>query len=355
MNAYEESPNLDFLRSMAVIFVTAFHILLFYERRHDPSVAPLRIFHNIGNWGVLIFFVHTSLVLMFSLERQHNRFEDAPAYLPFLTRRIFRIYPLSIFVVLCVVLLRLPMADLTQSGFQAVHLKWTGLLANLLLYQNLTHTDSVIFPLWSLPYEIQMYLFLPVLFLLNWNSRRAWPIVALWAMAVFVDMHSAGLERHGIPDFIIYVPYFLSGVFAYAISKGWTFRLPAILGLPALALITAAYLEDPSLLNSWVCCMLLATLLPQFKEFKNAAWRRVFQLIARYSYGIYLTHCISIWLAFQEISGPEWLRWLTFLSTVIVFPIAVYHLLERPMIKIGERVAMNVRLRLQHPAPAAIA
>jgi peptidoglycan/LPS O-acetylase OafA/YrhL len=352
MNAYKESPNLDFLRSLAVLFVTAFHILLLSERRHDAAVSQFRFFHSIGNWGVLIFFVHTSLVLMFSLERQHGLFGNSPSYLPFLTRRIFRVYPLSIFIVLCVVLLKLPVADITSFGFQGVHLKWEGVIANLLLYQNLTHTSSVIAPLWSLPYEMQMYLFLPGLFLLVWNTRRAWPILGLWAVAVVLAMHGGGLERHGVPDFIIYVPYFLSGVFAYELSKGWTFQLPVYTGPLVLAAVTALYLSAPNLMNSWLCCMLLATLVPQFKELQNPALRRVFHLIARYSYGIYLTHFICIWLAFQELTAPEWLRWVTFLATATIFPVLVYHALERPMMKMGERAATTVRERLQHATPA---
>jgi peptidoglycan/LPS O-acetylase OafA/YrhL len=60
---------------------------------------------TIGSFGVLLFFVHTCLVLMYSMERSNlegRRLADN-----FYIRRIFRIYPLSIFAVLAAVALHL--------------------------------------------------------------------------------------------------------------------------------------------------------------------------------------------------------------------------------------------------------
>jgi peptidoglycan/LPS O-acetylase OafA/YrhL len=350
MDASTESPNLDFLRSAAVLFVPTFHLLLLFEQRHSSYVKRLGIFHSLGHWGVLIFFVHTSLVLMFSLERQRLRFPGKPAYIPFLTRRVFRIFPLSVFIVLLVTIFRLPVGYLTGGLFEPAQLHWTGIISNLLLLQNLSHTDSVIVPLWSLPYEMQMYLFLPPLFLLVWYTRRAWPVLLLWAMAVFVGMHHGGLEKRGMPDFIIYVPCFLSGVLAYALTKAWRLRLPAFLWPLMLTLLTVVYLRNPYYRNAWYCCLLLGIAIPQFREITNSVARRIFHEIARYSYGIYLTHFICIWLAFQAIGGiPEWSRWAILLVTMTVFPYVLYHLLEEPMIRVGEKMAVSFRVWLEFP------
>ena len=59
----------------------------------------------IGTFGVLIFFVHTSLVLMYSMERSDMRGEAL--FANFYIRRIFRIYPLSVLAVLVAVMLKL--------------------------------------------------------------------------------------------------------------------------------------------------------------------------------------------------------------------------------------------------------
>src|SRR5579862_2325059 len=152
MNARQESHNLDLLRSCAVLFVFASHLM--------EAFPGFRIgghqFSYLGLWGVLLFFVHTSLVLMFSLERQEQRLPGQPIYWPFLIRRCFRIYPLSILMVLFVVAFALPVGTMRGGQFLPIHPGWSGLVANLLLVQNIFGW-SVLAPLWSLPYEMQMY------------------------------------------------------------------------------------------------------------------------------------------------------------------------------------------------------
>ncbi len=350
MNASQENSNLDFLRSCAVLFVVAFHVLLLFEHRHSPYVSRLGFFHSMGQWGVLIFFVHTSLVLMFSLERLLLNFPGKPYYIPFLTRRVFRIFPLSMFIVLVVTLLGIPVAYLSGGTFTAAHLHWPDIVSNLLLLQNLTHTDSVIIPLWSLPFEMQMYLFLPVLFLLVRSRRYAWAIPLLWAAFAFVGSHGGWMERHGVTDLIIFVPCFLSGIVAYKLTKTWRLRLPAFLWPIALGVLTVFYLDEPTYQRAWYSCLMLGVAIPQFQEMTNRISRKTFQVIARYSYGIYLTHFICIWLAFQAVGSVSgWLRWAILLITVSVLPYLLYHLLEKPMMRIGERVAAALRDWLEPP------
>jgi peptidoglycan/LPS O-acetylase OafA/YrhL len=59
-----------------------------------------------GQLGVLLFFIHTSLVLMMSLARLEK--SEGGLAARFYIRRAFRIYPLAIVAVLSVVALQIP-------------------------------------------------------------------------------------------------------------------------------------------------------------------------------------------------------------------------------------------------------
>src|SRR5215475_12688960 len=84
------SANLDLLRAIAVLLVLTQHLMVRLYIDHVWWIPS----NCLGWFGVLLFFVHTTLVLMESLERQQEGI-----FGPFYLRRFFRIYPLSIFAV----------------------------------------------------------------------------------------------------------------------------------------------------------------------------------------------------------------------------------------------------------------
>src|SRR4030088_2844768 len=90
------SANLDFLRSGAVLMVLVNHLTRHYHFDR---------FDDVGLFGVLLFFVHTSLVLMYSMQR--SPMAGFALVIAFYIRRFFRIYPLSILAVLTAVALHL--------------------------------------------------------------------------------------------------------------------------------------------------------------------------------------------------------------------------------------------------------
>jgi len=187
----EMSFNLDFLRSAAVLLVVGFH----FAKLFNWQFGRLRV-TDIGLLGVMLFFVHTTLVLMFSLERQRAK-STAPLFFPFMVRRCFRIYPLAILVVTFVYLFRIP-SDLQFGRFDLLHQNSGNLMANLLLIQNVTLQKANPGPLWSLPLEIQMYLVLPALFLFASRSKSSWGVIVFWWSAVAM-WYLAGFSTGMLP------------------------------------------------------------------------------------------------------------------------------------------------------------
>jgi peptidoglycan/LPS O-acetylase OafA/YrhL len=101
---------------------------------------------------------------MLSLERQEQKYGNVAFFKVFFVRRFFRIYPLSVFVVVVIFLFAIPATHLAPGILEAQKTDNLQLFANLLLFQNFLKDANILGPLWSLPYEIQMYLTFPFWF-----------------------------------------------------------------------------------------------------------------------------------------------------------------------------------------------
>jgi peptidoglycan/LPS O-acetylase OafA/YrhL len=358
-----ESANLDLLRALAVLYVVAFHVALFFQVTHRtrPDV------HALGHWGVLLFFVHTSFVLMASLERQSlaDGAQAGSLFSRFMLRRCFRILPLSTIAVLAVVGLRLPLTHLRDGHFVGIAPVWRDVISNLLLAQNLTGAESIEAPLWSLPYEMQMYLVLPALFMLARRAPTRGVVLGAWVLCFASAYAWMRIDRTHRADMPAYVPCFLAGVAAYALAvvaarrrenpvagpasgRGAPRRRwPAAAWPVALGLVTLAYLGHPSAAFGGLCCFAVALLLPHFEELRAGPIAQTCKLVARYSYGIYLSHFACIWLAFEKLgAAPPAIRVMTFLATATAMPVLLYHLVESPLISVGRRLTAPTKAGL---------
>lgn len=330
-----ESPNLDVLRALAVLLVLFDHLVKFfgYERLGYIEVSWM------GGFGVLLFFVHTCLVLMLSLERLQA--DGGSLFARFYIRRAFRIYPLSMLTVLTVVGFSIPASRIVSGGLVSYHPGTGEVIANLLLVQNLTaYRNHIIGVLWSLPMEIQMYVTLPFLFLL---ARRfgAKLLLGLWAAAIGVALIQPSISYR--LDIAQFVPHFIPGVVAYALLSKWQPRINAAWWPAWLVALTAIFLILPGNEFGWFVCLTLGVSIPLFE---NLTWKpltRAAHVVAKYSYGIYLGHLICIWAAF--VARPAWppvAQWGVFTLLIFALPAAMYHVIEHPFIKLGSSVAKRL-------------
>jgi peptidoglycan/LPS O-acetylase OafA/YrhL len=330
-----ESPNLDFLRAIAVLSVYVFHLLytLGLSQTETPDGRP-DFGWLLGRFGVLIFFVHTSLVLMMSLERMEH--SGRPLFSAFYIRRFFRIYPLSMACVALVVLFHLPQSP-RVPWFNP---DWSTITANFFLCTSLFYKGNVISVLWSLPLEVQMYLVLPFVYLIGKRYRLP-GIAVLWlggVIAAYIQPHIAG--RLTIAPF---VPCFMAGVASYFVGFGSARRRLPFLAWPltiaAAAGIFSAF-GSGSKEMSWIICLVLGLSAPLFADMQSQSLGRVSAWIARYSYGIYLTHMYALWTAFVVLKEHSlWLRLSVLIALSVGSPVIFYKALEAPMINLGTRLA----------------
>jgi peptidoglycan/LPS O-acetylase OafA/YrhL len=335
-----DNSNLDLLRTLAVCDVVGFHLLLFFKKGNLGSIWA------IGRWGVLLFFIHTSLVLMLSLERQEQKLAGTNIFWPFYIRRIFRILPLSMLVVTLIGIFNLPVGHLIHGDFQAVHLGTLGFISNLLLLQSLTGTESITAPLWSLPYEMQMYLILPVIYVLIRHTRSMWLTLGIWLAGTLAAYTADKAFHAGYPSFIMLVPCFIAGIVGYQVSKTSSFRMPFVAFPITIALASFYYLRKPSPAHSWMGCLIVGLFLLCFREAPYQWVRKACHTVAQYSYGIYLTHFACIWFAFVALGGlPLGLRWVIFAAAAAGVPVILYHTVEAPLISVGHQIVNKVGAR----------
>ena len=326
-----EDRNLDMLRAIAVTIVLIYHCA--QMRRTD-------ILPRVGHFGVLIFFVHTALVLMMSLDRLAS--DRLRYFRAFYIQRAFRIYPLSVLCVAAIVVFRIPWIHWGAYAAPSVG----RVIANLLLAQNVIgnpQTISVSGPLWSLPYEVQMYIVLPILF---WLLARH-PVAKTLYLLVAFSLCVASLEivlLHAWMGVTRFFPCFMGGVVAYFLRGRVRRFIPAALWpVTIVALGTVYYLAPVLNVCSWAACLGLGCILPFFAETKPGMIAMAAHLIARYSYGIYLAHVPMLWLCFYKLSFLAlWMKWGLFVTLLPATTVMLYHFVELPMIRAGHRVASRM-------------
>jgi peptidoglycan/LPS O-acetylase OafA/YrhL len=351
--------NLDTLRAFAVLCVLANHVIMV-----APFGSAVMLGYWLGRAGVLAFFVHTSLVLMSSLERHGTEGQDVTA---FYIRRAFRIYPLAIVAILLVVAMHMP-STVPVHGVVTPYIRprLPRLLANLALVQNLTESRDVVLVLWTLPIELQMYAVLPLCYLAAKRGPAAVAsllAVSVAAANVWVANITPDLWRL---DTLFFAPCFLSGVLAYALLRRQRrpARLPSWIWLALLPinLIVCSFFalqSDADVWESrrwmqWIFCLVLGLSIPLIRDMHPSLFSRGAKTIAKYSYGMYLFHVPALWIGFIVLgSAPALVRWMASAALAVAMPLVGYHVVEEPGILLGARVAARwvrlIKVRLAEP------
>lgn len=344
------SANLDYLRSVAVIAVMIDHLVPTLAN-HGTKLHPfiLAFTATIGQAGVLAFFVHTSLVLMYSLERlQQFCSGNAELAYRFYVRRVFRIYPLALATIVLVLALGIP----AMTWRETPPITTTVVIANLLLVQNIVTGQSVLGPLWSLPYEMQMYVFLPALWLLARPLAGAKHMVLLFILFSVLGLVLAQFTN-GKLNLLAYVPCFVCGALCYALRLHIKPVIHYAAWIPFVLMIVIVYCllhidrTAPVYWIGWIYCLAIGVSINAFADSKFHSFNALSEKTATYSYGLYLLHVPVLYLVFDvlQINSIPFAVVAYFALTVIT-SIGAFHLLELPFIEIGKRLSEGkVKLR----------
>lgn len=345
--------NLDLLRSLAVMSVVAVHIWSLSITFHlcSQNLVLRQVLHNLSFTGVMFFFVHTCLVLMLSMHRA----PDGQRGRNFLVRRAFRIYPLCWATILLV--LATGLTDQPNNSRQSIG--FGELAANLLLVQNIPgfHAGaSIIGPLWSLPWEVQMYLVLPLFFAILKRFASLYVVFAIWGGATALAVTLSLLRvSHLHPE--VFPPMFIAGMVAYKLviwrsAKSdkqalpawiWPFVVLGLFVLEASLMRDRMYWTASGITIDSGVCLALGLAIPVFEDLR-AKWVVLpAQQIAKYSYGIYLLHVPAIVFVFRYLPGlPFALKIVASLALTAFLSFISFHAIENPLILMGKRLTQPV-------------
>jgi peptidoglycan/LPS O-acetylase OafA/YrhL len=338
-------PNLDLLRSVAVSVVLLSHLVMSFDLYDHPISKALAI-KELGMLGVLLFFIHTSLVLMMSLDRLGpvNLFQR------FYIRRVFRIYPLAIAAIALALFFHIPPHFEPTYQPQSISV----IIQNVLLVENFFKSPEIVGPMWTLPLEMQMYLTLPFIYLAARRLQSPLGVATLIGSGflVWAVDHKLSTAFDYWPIFP-FAPWFFMGIAAYTMMQIVKPRLSPAYFVAALILLMIGQIVVNALIGGyrsswamWAVGIIFALLLPYYKDLQSKWAVRGSHLVAKYSYGIYLSHVPIIWFAFNYLSDqPLVLKLSTFLCLIVGVPWLSYHFLEDPMISFGAKLADNIKHR----------
>ncbi len=340
-------PTLDGWRAIAVTAVILFHahrITLF-----GYSLLPVQ---NWGDRGVNLFFAISGLLICTRLLEEQRVWGHIS--LPgFYLRRLFRIQPAAFAFLAVVALLGL---------IGILHLTASATLASLLCYRNYfnaldfasTPDDRYTSHFWSLAVEEHFYLLLPSLLVLA--RRRALPVLAtlsglalLWPPIAHHLGLTKGLLAYQRTDMALQdlvVPALLAVLLTRSTFRA---RLTALarhgklILLVLFAIIASERFLGGHITHQITCVgfplLLASTVLHPGEWLGRLLETRPFLFIGRISYSLYLWQQL-FFIRRPELSALRHLQaapWC--ILAVLACAIASYYLIERPMMKLGHRLA----------------
>lgn len=346
-------------RGLAAWFVVLYHIRLAL-----PDSVPHWLIAILakGYLAVDLFFVLSGFVmwLTYGDKFQRDGLSAAPA---FLWRRIARIYPLHLVILLATIayastLAAVGKADAAQYPFAELPLHF-ALMQNWGLTDHLTWND----PSWSISTELAAYLILPIVAVTLF--RKSWPPLAcsIGALCLALALHlwfaSQGAATLGHDIVRNGALRCLSGFFAgVLVAMGWRARpaawathLVLMVSLALLALWLAGLV--PETLAVPLCFTCLAYWLADTSSARgNPLASRIAVRLGDVSYSTYLAHFL-MWIVFKHLfvsdaSNVSLPLIALYLAAVYVASELLYRMVEAP----GRSMLQSLGNRGTSPARA---
>lgn len=353
-------PELDGLRFFAFILVFISHHSLFSE---FPFLRNLKIYSGIG---VDLFFALSAYLFTVLLVAEFKK-TNTISFKKFYIRRIFRIWPIYfLFVAFCFIFY-VYILDGTISKYTEIRL--IGLLTfsdNILsAIKNSWSPFPFTPPLWTIGYEEQFYIFIPIVILFLVRSsfkRKLFFLLFTLVLLNVIRLILIANELSPLALSVLPVTRFESIIMGIIIGfGGMDFLLRKInpaffgfLGLIFFILLSRLHLDNNLVgylvTNSLIGIITSLTLFSVLNSnsFKKLLSIKIFVYLGKRSYGLYVYHVFCIEIAtyairhISEIPSNSFASFLYSLLLTILVSVISYKLIERPFLALKKKFEVIV-------------
>lgn len=329
----ERDNNFNLVRFLAATAVLLSHC---YPLTGHDAEEPLRfIGSSLGTIAVDVFFLVSGFLVTKSLEAREK-------LLPFYWARVVRIFPgLMSAILVCAFPIGLNFTALSTEQYLRDEQLFEFLRKNLVvlfgvryqlpgLFETNPYQGVVNGSIWTLPWELKMYLLLSgIAFVFRARKRAGIAIIAAATMSWYLLQHfSVGPQPPFNTIALRLATFFFAGSLFYLVREHVNMDKTAFYGAASF-LIGAAITEQQELF--FVLYTLLLPYIVLYLAYVPGGSIRSFNRLGDYSYGIYI-YAFPVQQVIVQLTpgaNPTGL-FLPALGVTLLFAAASWHLVEKP-------------------------
>jgi peptidoglycan/LPS O-acetylase OafA/YrhL len=339
---------IDGIRGFLALSVFFHHFIITYYWKVSGSWQrpPEDLFQNLGKVGVAIFFMITGFLFFSRIVNQDQKI----SWLKLYKSRVFRIYPLYLFVLTLISLVVFYNSDFVlNTSFSSVvkdYVRWGLFLGGTI--NDFSETKQIIAGVdWTLKYEWLFYLSLPLLYLAY--KVLEWGLIATALLTVVLFLYPISIPFISSSFFIYFTAGAMISQFAKKVENLVEKRHSMVSAFSvliiAVVLIYPNSLDLIHILLMSVLFLFIAAGNNMFKSFSSKASI----VLGEISYSIYLTHGIVLYILFSGENGKEiallsiekYALLMPLVSVVVVlFSSLTFLLIEKPGIDLGKKLRL---------------
>jgi len=352
MNNIKKYDYLTSLRGIAALWVVFYHIAE-YVTVYTPWWLTTVL--QKGYLAVDFFFLLSGFILTMNYSSRFTVI-SLSVYRIFLIKRIARIYPLHLFVLIGYLLVPLAYIITSKSMPEGDRYSSINYIYQLLLVNNwgVTQTLSWNIPAWSISAEWAAYLLFPVFVIISNKVKEVLipPSIILLCAVIYYTFSAMGYDSlgHNIQKLGIFrclIEFFIGGLIykyieKYSLVKWYPYFLTLclIIGVAVVFNLISEVVFAPVGL---VFCLIAFVSMHSSKIVSSLRFSPL-MLLGEISYSIYLIHYLvkdlfKLLFLRTDVAEPWWI--ISYVISVLLVSFLTYKLIEIPARKVITSIAVR--------------